>query len=151
MPQRRVAVLRPERPMQDVRREAAAAHPGHDRGREAGCHDPVAEALEGGDPVREVLGGVEPAQAFADGLLDGGIVRPQARVAIEQAVGPVLVACPIARDLERGLAVAEGELGRGHGGRRGVGHRGLRARADSRAGPIGRVRPMIRPVRSPVR
>ena len=53
---------------EDVRGEAAAAHPGDDRGREAGVADPLAEALEGADLVGEMGRGVEPAEALGDRL-----------------------------------------------------------------------------------
>ena len=125
--QREIAVLGAERPVQDVRGEAAAAHARDDRGGEPRRHDPVAEPFEAGDPVREVVGRIQPAQPLRDGRLHAGIVRPQARVPIEQPVRPRLVPRPIARGVEGGLAVAEREPGRGDGGRGGVGHRGLRA------------------------
>ena len=71
-----VALGRPERPVQHVRGEAAAAHAGHDGRREPGVDDPVAEALERRDVVGEVDRGVEPAQPVGDGRRDRGILGP---------------------------------------------------------------------------
>ncbi len=85
---------RAEGPGEDVGGEAAAAHPGDDRRREAVITDPLAEPFERADAVREVLRGVEPAEALHDGGLDAFVARPERRVLREQALHPALVASP---------------------------------------------------------
>ena len=121
-----VAVLTPERPVQDVRGEAAAAHPGDDRGGESVLDDAVAEALEARDLAREMLGGVEPAESLGDRRADVRVGRPQGRVAVEQAGRPVLVTGSFDGRLVGSGRVAEGEVRDLQGRRSGVGHRGLR-------------------------
>ena len=114
-----VAIGRTERPMEDIRGEAAAPHPGHDGGREAGVDHRIAEPLESRDVVAEVDRGVEPAQAISDGLGDRRVVRPQRRVAVEQPDGPFGVAGVIDDRTIRGSAVPERERsGPGRGTRR---------------------------------
>ena len=120
--QREVAVLAAEGAMEDVRGEAAAAHPGDDGGRVALVDDAVAEALEPGGALAEMRRRVEPAEPVEDGLLDAGIGRPQRRVAGEDPVDPVLGPGALDGRGEGGGAVAEGESGRVDGGRGGVGH-----------------------------
>ena len=123
-----VALGRPERPAEHVRREAAAAHAGDDRGREARLDHPVAEALERRDPIRELHGRIQPAEAVGDGLADLRIGRPERHVTIEQAGRPFLGPCLLDG---RGVGVgrvAEGEVRGTDRSRRGIGHRGLRAK-----------------------
>ena len=125
-PEGQVALLRPERPMEDVRREAAAAHPRHDGRGVALVHDRVTEPLEPGDLLHEVRRRVEPAEALGDGLADPGVRGPQRHVTREQAVGPILGPRPFDGRLVGGRAVAEGHARSGERDRGGVGHRGLR-------------------------
>ena len=73
-----VALDRAERPVEDVRGEAAAAHPGDDRRLVALIDDRVAERLEADRPVGEVRRRIEPAEPLGDGLADPRIARPQA-------------------------------------------------------------------------
>ena len=121
-----VPLLAAERPMEDVRREAAAAHAGHDRCGEPFVHDAVAEAFEAGDPLGELGRGIEPAEPIADGRLDGRVHRPEARIAREQPVHPVLDAGTLDGLGVRRGQIAEGEAWGGGLGRDGLGHRGLR-------------------------
>ena len=76
---------------EDVRGEAAATHPGHDRRAEARLADPLPERLEPGDAVGEVAGGVEPAEPVPDPRLHRRVVGPDRRVAFEEPLRPGLL------------------------------------------------------------
>ena len=113
-PQSKVAVDRAKRPMENLGRQAAATHPGHDCIAEPGGADAVAEAFEGRDLGREMLRRVQPAEALRDGGLDARIAGPQASVAIHQ---------PFCRLESRARFVAaEGELDGGSRRGRRVAH-----------------------------
>ena len=71
--------------------EAAAAHPGHDRRREAVVAERLAERLEGRDLLGEIHGQVEPAETVGHLLLDGRIARPERRVAVLEALPPAVL------------------------------------------------------------
>jgi hypothetical protein len=87
------AVARAERPDQDLRGEAAPAHPGDDRRREPRIADALAEPLERSGLVGEMMRRVEPAEPIGDRRLDSLVGSPEARVAVEQALGPAIVPC----------------------------------------------------------
>ena len=125
-PQREIALLRPERAMQDVRGEAAATHPGNDGGRVTLVHDRVPEPLECGDLLDEVTWGVEPAQTLADRFADAVVRRPQRHVAREQPLGPLLGPRPFHGRLVGGRRVTQGHARSSERRRGGIGHRGLR-------------------------
>ena len=123
-PQRGIALLRPEGPVEHVRGKAAPAHAGHDRGGIALVDDGIAEPLEGGDLVGEVGRCVEPAQALGDGCADPRVIRPERHVAVVQAVGPLLGARSLHGRLERRGSLAQGEPRDADQGRGGIGHDG---------------------------
>jgi hypothetical protein len=116
-----------ERPAQDVGGEAAAAHAGDDRGREALVVDGVAEAFETGGPLGEVGGGIEPAETVGDRLRDPRIARPETGVAVEQAGCPVLGLGSLDRRRVGGRTVAKRETGSSDDSLGWIGHRGLRS------------------------
>ncbi len=118
-----VAVEDAERLAEDVGGEAAAAHPGHHRGRVTLVDDRVAEPLQPGDPLREVGRRVKPAEPLGDRLADARIARPQADVPREQPVRPLVGPGQLDGRLVVGCAGAKGEPGRGEGRRRWIGHR----------------------------
>ena len=122
----RVALDRTERPMQDIRREAAAAHPGDDDRLVALIDDRIPECLETDRAIGEVRRRVEPAEPLGDGLTDARIARPQRHVAGEEAGRPILDAGLLDGRLVGGLAAAQGETRCSQRGRGGVGHEGLR-------------------------
>ena len=89
----------------DLGGQAAAAHAGHDGGREAGVAGRLAEGLERGDLEAEVDGEVQPAEAVGDLLLDRRVGRPESHVAVMETIAPPLV----------GRAGERGGDGRGEG------------------------------------
>ena len=66
----------------------------------------LAEALERGDLLGEVGRRVEPAEALGDRRLDPLVRRPEGRVAVQEALGPLLVAGPRRRPPRRPPAPA---------------------------------------------
>ena len=89
-----VAVDAPERPVQDVGRQGAAAHARHDDVGEPLRDDGIPEPLEAGGVVREMDRGLEPAEPLGDRGLDPLVTRPERRVVVEEPVHPLLVAGP---------------------------------------------------------
>ena len=132
-PEGEVALGRAKGPIQDVRCQAAATHPGDDRRREPGIDDRVAEGLEGGHVVGEVDRRVEPAETLRDRHGDRRIVGPERRVAREQPVRPFVVARPVNGRPIRGLGLTEREGRDLDGGRDGIGHRCLRRFSGGRS------------------
>ena len=107
-PQVQVALRRAERPVEDLRGEARAAHAHDDRGPEAGHADPVPEALEGRDLVGEVGRRIEPAEALGDRRRGRRLVRPEAGVPVQEPARPLLAA-GVGRDRGEALLVGRGQ------------------------------------------
>ena len=123
-PQIQPTLARPERPDEDFRSEAAAAHPGDDRRREPAVTDAFAEPFEGGDLRREVVRRVKPAEPLGDPRLDPGIGRPEGRVVGVKPFDPGFGGCPLRRRLVRSEALAKAQVGQGgRGCGRLIGHR----------------------------
>ena len=118
------AVGRAEDVAEDLRREAAAAHPADDRRREPAVADRLPERLESRDLGRGVGRAVQPAEPVGDGGLDVLVHGPQRRVAVEEPLGPAFRSGPGDRLVERCLAGPERQPRRpNRHGCRGVGHR----------------------------
>ncbi len=107
---------------------------------------PSPKPSSAGTSVRKVHGRIEPAEPVGDGLLDVRIGRPQGHVAIEQPRCPFVVAGPVHGRLVGLGPIAERELRGAEGGRRGVGHRCLRARSGQAGAVHGTPRPACRGV-----